>query len=364
MKTNRKNFIRQKQMRRETIRAMLDRIAVNIDTKRRIMETTGFSWGSVSTLVSELLAKKIIVKKANCTDCRTCHYAISRKNYYALGASIEDNCIDFSLISADGTLLERKNLPLKHAIDNGNAIDILADAFEFYFANSSFDRKKIIAAVLSLTGAVDTDKNAWIFSPAHPKIDHCDLGRLNEFFRCGLKTEHDIFSKARSIFFHHDIKDKKAVFLHIGKGIGLASCGGDGFFTGSRGFSGEIGHIPYHNGKDMICRCGKTNCLECSLNSGIVQKNGTGAIRKPFEFLTVTAVNLFDPELLAVGGEAVEKMLADDPQKWQDTIRNSAWMDAPHEFLFYQMTDCITSYGAALGCRSSMLDMISAYASE
>ena len=141
-------------------------------------------------------------------------------------------------------------------------------------------------------------------------------------------------------------------------GIGLASYSGEGFFSGSRGFSGEIGHIPYENNSSRICRCGKKGCLECFLSLDVCEKYGAGAIADPFEFLAVTSVNLFDPEYLVAGGEAIEKMLSDAPEIWQKRIKNSTWMNAPEAFLFYRMKDCCPSYGAALGCRSDLITAI------
>ena len=101
MKSKAKNFIRQRQMRGETVRALVECIARGIDTKRKIMAETGFSWGSVATITTELLECRVIAEYENENDRRTSHYRLTRNEYYALGADISGNGINFSLISGD-----------------------------------------------------------------------------------------------------------------------------------------------------------------------------------------------------------------------------------------------------------------------
>ena len=36
-------------------------------------------------------------------------------------------------------------------------------------------------------------------------------------------------------------------------------------------------------------------------------------------------------------------------------------MNAPENFIFYLMSDCLTSYGAALGCREELIGFITQY---
>lgn len=360
MKSKAKNFIRQRQMRGETVRALVECIARGIDTKRKIMAETGFSWGSVATITTELLECRVIAEYENENDRRTSHYRLTRNEYYALGADISGNGITFSLISGDGTLLETIKINSACEVNNDNCCDTVKAAFDEYCQKSSYDSDKILNSVLALTGAVDCENCCWIFSPHHKQIDNCRLESLKETFPGSFRIEHDIFSKARSILFHHGLEDKKSVFLHVENGIGLASYSGEDFFTGNRGFSGEIGHIPYENNSSRVCRCGKKGCLECFLSLDIYEKQGAAAIADPFEFLAVTSVNLFDPEYLVAGGVAIEQMLHREPDAWQSRIRNATWMNAPQSLLFYRMEDCQTSYGAALGCRGDLITAIAA----
>ena len=364
MKKPAKNFLRHQQMRSETVGALLECIASGIDTKRKIMTATGFSWGSVATYVAELLDSGVIYEcggsELSSSDRRSSHYRLTADEYYALGVDVSNTAVSFSLMSADGTLLENHSVEAGK-IDNSNFCGTVAEAYADFLSISKFDNDKVLVTVCSLTGAVDSLSRVWLFSPHHPGIKNCNLSELEDILPGKLKIEHDIFSKARSIIFYHRLEGKSCVFIHVGDGIGLAAYTGNTFFAGSRGFSGEIGHVPFGSGKSLLCRCGKYGCLECSLSLKVLREQGAEKLETPFEFLCITAVNLYDPENLIVGGEAVEDMLLAAPEKWKARIKQCSWMNAPENIHFYRMHDCLTSYGAALGCRGELIGFITGH---
>ena len=357
MKNKTKNFIRQKQMRSETVSRLVECISRGVDTKRKLMAETGFSWGSVATITTELLDCGVIEEFEVKDDRRTSHYHLTREEYYALGIELANSRIFFSLATADGTLLERFVFEI-NSIDNDNCCKNIKAAYGEFNKFSKYDSDKILITVCTLTGAVDSENLLWLFSPHHPAVSRCSLAELQGVLPGKMKIEHGITAKARSIFFHHKIENKSSVFIHVGEGVGLASYSEGKFFTGSRGFSGEIGHIPFAGNPDAVCRCGKKGCLECSLSLSVLHKQGVAALHDPMVFLGVAAVNLYDPEYLVIGGEAVEEMFSVDEEYWKCKLRAGSWLNAPENILFYRMNDCLTSYGAALGCRKELVDMI------
>ena len=123
MKKPAKNFLRHQQMRSETVGALLECIASGIDTKRKIMTATGFSWGSVATYVAELLDSGVIYEcggsELSSSDRRSSHYRLTADEYYALGVDVSNTAVSFSLMSADGTLLENHSVEAGK-IDNSN----------------------------------------------------------------------------------------------------------------------------------------------------------------------------------------------------------------------------------------------------
>ena len=182
-------------MRAETVSALLMCIASEIDTKSKIMAATVFSLGSVATYVADLLDSVVIYEcddlGKSARDRRTIHYRLTSEEYYALGVEIASCGIAFSLMSADGTLLENYSFSVSR-IDNSNFCEVVNSAYSDFVRISNYDNDKILVTVCSFTGAVDCNRKVWLLSPHHPEIKDCDLTVLEEIFPGRLKIEHDI----------------------------------------------------------------------------------------------------------------------------------------------------------------------------
>ena len=55
---------------------------------------------------------------------------------------------------------------------------------------------------------------------------------------------------------------KDLIFVKIGTGIGAGLVVNGALYRGSQGSAGDIGHIEVTSDPNIICRCGKTGCLE------------------------------------------------------------------------------------------------------
>jgi len=60
------------------------------------------------------------------------------------------------------------------------------------------------------------------------------------------------------------------IYLHLGgAGIGLGMIQNGELYLGSKGFVGEIGHIPIAN-SNKLCHCGKIGCLETEVSEAAI----------------------------------------------------------------------------------------------
>lgn len=145
-------------------------------------------------------------------------------------------------------------------------------------------------------------------------------------------------------------------------------------------FAGEIGHIQCSDPSGfsaVCCACGKTGCLENYLslrglkmfagnrfgrfNATLLKKHPAGFYEFLHPYLIqmgVTAVNLFDPKLVILGGETVEPFLGEADFLLED-IRSQSWMSGPDKLITYKMADCDTALGAALGTVNTAIHTIS-----
>jgi predicted NBD/HSP70 family sugar kinase len=61
----------------------------------------------------------------------------------------------------------------------------------------------------------------------------------------------------------HELADAPLLFIKVGAGIGAGIVTADGnVHRGADGAAGDIGHIRISTRRNVVCRCGKLDCLE------------------------------------------------------------------------------------------------------
>ncbi len=71
---------------------------------------------------------------------------------------------------------------------------------------------------------------------------------------------------------HEDV-----VFLKVGTGIGAGLVSGGRLHRGAQGCAGDIGHVLVDEDSGIVCRCGKTGCLEALAGGAALVRGATAA---------------------------------------------------------------------------------------
>ncbi|MDR3516068.1 MAG: allose kinase [Azospirillaceae bacterium] len=173
--------------------------------------------------------------------------------------------------------------------------------------------------------------------------------------------------------FFHDLHTggipcKVGMGVYIGTGIGNAVWI-NGFYAGAHGSAAELGHIPV-NGALGVCGCGKIGCAEtvcCGRWLGTWQQRhapGT-AITDLFEVhgdhpdlrtfvdiaaqVIATGLNLFDPDLMFLGGGVLE--LAGFPrERLLEQTRRHIRAPFPRDGLEIRLASHLSDSGARGAC--------------
>lgn len=350
MKSNDKNFVQQHAMRAGNRLRALEAISRGIRSRRQIQTEMNLAWGTVSACVAGLVKEKTLILEDRLrTDCfcipperlhggnRYCYFSPDR-NLLA-GIEVKAGGFELRVCTADHRLVGRGS----HECGKFRDVRDMGEQLLALIGKSGIPPSSIATVCLALTGAFDRTRSIWLKTSHLPQVDRWEMEALREFFpESELFFEHDIVSKARAI-----ASAKDFVFFHIGDGVGLTACRNGIFDGGAHGFAGEIGHIPYPPG-------GKT-CLEqiLSLRGLCDCASADTDIAKRWEFLRphllwacVAALNLFDPEELILGGEAIEGCERFFPELTA-SLQAEAWVDLPRNIRFYKMKDCDTAWGAA-----------------
>jgi len=381
-----KKFIRHQQMKNDTLTEVLNAISKGAACKREVQSHTGLSWGKVSETINLLLEKQIINssddidRESTGAGRKSSYFEFSRTNFLCMGMELQRHRIITTLINIGGKIIGQNSKPLASALALDNLRQNVRAAFDEQLEQSSISEKKVIALSFSLTGAVDSFKQIWLQSPHIPDIRNYDFSSVAADFShlIHFSIEHDIQTRARSVLSNEEWLDDNFVFMHIGAGVGMAIHTPSGFFCGSRGLAGEIGHIPVMNvlpdSSDRQCSCGQHNCLETFLSDhGLLlfakEKFGIEANDLSALFATatpenmdafynylqpyllqagITAANLFDPATLIIGGELLEPWLPQLQEEFLSKLQAVAWIHSPSQLKCYRMNSCDSAFGVTI----------------
>lgn len=132
--------------------------------------------------------------------------------------------------------------------------------------NSMFTQQNIHRLLIGCPGLI-TGLGRVEFS-LHIALSDCDLqGILQARFNCPVMVIND--AKAQAVGCATD--SESLTYIVIGTGVGGAQLDNGRLIVGSRGFAGEIGHIPVP-GSEVLCVCGKRGCLDASASGWSISK--------------------------------------------------------------------------------------------
>jgi len=390
-----KTFVRHQQMKADTLAAILRALAAGATCKREIQMQAELSWGAVSENINRLTEREILVagpdEPQNDHDGagRKCsRWTFNAEAFLLLGLEPRHDRILTVLTDLGGKLLGRNEFRLRRELSNATLRTAIRQAVTAQLNIVRLPESAVIALAFSLTGAVDSVNRVWLQSSHVPRIQNADFAAVAADFPMlvRLAVEHDIFAKARATLAARRWTDENYAFLHLGDGIGLAVHHVHGFYRGSRGLAGEIGHLPcpLPSGPPRLCRCGQSNCLETflsgpgllafareklRLNADSLPELRTLAstrqqeqlyqyLRPLLEYVCITASNLFDPSVMILGGELIEPWQARLEQELLPELQRYTWRQSPSALRFYAMDSCNSALGAALDAVGPTIDAI------
>ncbi|MFA5467737.1 MAG: ROK family protein [Sphaerochaetaceae bacterium] len=384
-KTKQEPLITRRKMRFDTYFTILNAIHDGISTKRAIREKTKISWASCSDIINDLSDLQIIIADDDPKHQlyrpgpKTTVYKFNDQKNLILGLEITPESINATVIDLGKNILFKKQYHLQTTLSDETINPVVQEIFYQILDDSQKSEDSIIGLVFALTGAIDMINLRWITTPKIYSINSIEFSTFKTLFPHvkHLAIEHDIIARANSIIENGGKYSLNFAFLHVSDGVGMTVMNNGSYIRGSRGFAGELGHIQllhYDRIKGVPCFCGKTNCLESKLSSkalinhikesfGITlnhidelnqkctQKEIDDFYQAFFEVLSntlVTITNLFDPEIILIGGKVIEI--------WYDTlqetllphIKENSWQQGPKDIQFYFEEMSNPSYGAAI----------------
>jgi predicted NBD/HSP70 family sugar kinase len=253
-------------------------------SRARIAAGTGLTKASVSSLVDQLLEAGLLDetpgRPSGAAGRPGLELALADRGPVGFGLEINVDYLTAAAVGLDGVVLHRETI--RRDLRSTGPDRVLAEAAGLLcrVVGDAGDRPRAGACV-AVPGLVDRDTSVLRSAPnlgwqevdvlaplaARPELAGLDLRLGNEANLAALGELW--FGVARGLTGFVQVSGE------IGVGAGVVLDGR--LFDGSRGYGGELGHLPVRSG-GPICRCGSTGCLEqVAGQEAILRQAGVGS---------------------------------------------------------------------------------------
>ena len=191
---------------------------------------------------------------------------------YVMGADIGGTTVKLGLFTAEGTLLEKWEIPTRTENGGERILPDIAASCRAILSDRKITLDEVEGIGFGVPGPVSED--GIIDVCVNLGWENVDLKKEVEQL-LGLKSAVGNDANVAAVGEcwkggGEDVKD--LVMITLGTGVGCGIIMGGRMVTGAHGYGGEAGHIQINPGEEEVCNCGKHGCLEqyCSAN-GIVR---------------------------------------------------------------------------------------------
>lgn len=283
------------------------------DVARRV----GLTIQTVSTITSELHESGFIVLRPGVPKGRgfpAPSLEVNPDGGFACGIYVTPRGIEAAVINLSGDVLEKRSIEARQmsADEAFGRISTIVRQFSEVYSD-----ERIVGVGMAMPGPFDIDSMSFIGPTTMEGWWGVDVYEgLRAAVRYPAFVEWDSAAAAQGELLY-GVGDEIQNFYYMYLGVGLGGCAvyQGQLVRGAWGNAGEIGHIPLVPGGDL-CPCGNHGCLERYLSLEAYERRkaevGEEAWLKEvapiFRSAIVTIENLFDPEVIVLGGLAPQHL--------------------------------------------------------
>jgi predicted NBD/HSP70 family sugar kinase len=248
-----------------------------------IAAATGLSRATASRLVDALVSAQLVAElppRAPVTAGRpAAGLVVSGSGLAGLGLEVNVDYVAACVVDLRGASRHRE---VAAGDQRGRSpVQVMASLAELAstaMTQAAAEGLRVVAATVALPGLVDVAEGRLRLAPnlGWRNVDVVALLQRHEALAgvvIGIDNEANLAAMAELATGRHG-----RTFLHISGEVGIGSgIALDGaIFRGSRGWSGEIGHVTVHSG-GRLCSCGARGCLEQYAGQDVIVRDGLGA---------------------------------------------------------------------------------------
>ena len=248
-----------------------------------IVDRTGLSRGTVSTIVGELLEEGLVREapsEASGVQSRgrpRTPLEINPNAAFVVGAKFSMHQLSISVTNLRADPLAAMVLPIRGRRQDPEAVaGILEDGVRAAVANAGLKLADIRGLGVGLPGFIDSAAGVSRWSPilGDMPVPFAQMVQQRLGPPTVIQNDANLVAMAERWFGHgRDVEDFLVVTLEGGVGMGLYL--GGGMRSGAHGQGSEFGHTKMAVAGGPRCRCGQTGCLEAYVGTyAIVREAG------------------------------------------------------------------------------------------
>lgn len=260
----------------ENNRLILNRIRKNPCSRAEIAKATGLSKSAVSIITKQLIDEGLIIETGTESTEQGRHpitLSIVKEHRYSLGISLRRNEIAVSVVDLGLECVAKMSREASFFKTADEALLWCCESGFKLLDELGIGQEKCIGIGVSAPGPLDYENGVILAPPNFELFNNFDV-------RAFIRTVTDmpvylnnapvlmaLYENAKR---SEDIKNY--IFIVVDNGVGSAIIQNGSVFRGSRGFSGEIGHMTVNvNGPE--CTCKNRGCLEGYITRSAIKKH-------------------------------------------------------------------------------------------
>ena len=309
-------------------------------SRAELSRRTGLSRSTVSTLVSDLQRRGLVVERAGefagegQPGRPAALLELNPSAGAAVGVDFNHDRVRVAVSDLSRSVLAEASA--NHDVDHDadGALTLAADMINSVVEDAELERERLLGVGIALAGPIDHDNGSLHPSDVLPGWSGVDVAReIERRVQAPAYVDNDAnLGALAEVTLGAGRNARFAAFVSISSGVGAGIIVDGRPYRGHRGTAGEVGHVVV-DPQGPLCRCGNRGCLE-TLASGPALLRLVGASRD--EELTVKQmielaragdagcrraiadagqvvggvvaglVNLFSPEMVVIGGDLGE----------------------------------------------------------
>jgi predicted NBD/HSP70 family sugar kinase len=309
-------------------------------SRAELARRTGLSRSTVSTLVSDLQRRGLVVEQPGQFAGEgqpgrpAALLQLDPSAGAAIGVDFDHDRIRVAVSDLSRIVLAEATARFDVDHDAAGALDTAADLVEQLLDEIGISRDRVLGAGMALAGPIDHDRAALHHSTVLPGWADVDAGaELERRLGTTVYVDNDAnLGALAEVTLGAGRRARFAAYIQMGSGVGAGIVVNGSPYRGARGTAGEIGHVVV-DPQGPLCRCGNRGCLETVASTGALQAlvsasrgreptvqemiaealAGDAGCRRAITDagrvvggVVAGLVNLFSPEMVVIGGDLGE----------------------------------------------------------